>query len=122
MFALEPSPLDGVYDSGCRRCALFRGAKTVCMPADRAERGLPLVLAQNPGYSEDRNGKPFVGRSGQLLDAVLARTGLPRERVCCTNAVKCTTPKDVPPTLVQMKACNSYLWAEVDALQPVAIL
>jgi uracil-DNA glycosylase family 4 len=83
-----------------------------------------IVVGEGPGREEDLTGRPFVGRAGGLLDALLASVGLGREDVYVTNVVKdrATTggdrPRDRPPTPQEIAACASWLTAQVALLRP----
>ena len=116
---------------GCRGCELYRNAtQTVFGSGPRTAR--VLLLGEQPGDQEDRQGEPFVGPAGKLLDRALAQAGLAEQDVYRTNAVKHFRWKPVPgggkrrihqsPTQGQITACRPWLIAEVDAVRPDVVV
>ena len=112
----------------CTACPLsVRRIKVVFGEGDPLS---PLVLiGEGPGEQEDRSGRPFVGRAGQLLDKALNDAGLSRERVYITNTVKCraadwTTgkPQNRAPTEEEAAACRRWLLPQIELIQPKVIL
>jgi uracil-DNA glycosylase len=92
----------------CTRCALHRGrTQAVFASGDRTARW--MVVGEAPGADEDRQGEPFVGRAGQLLNAMLAAIGLPRPAVFVANMVKCRPPQNRDPKPEELAACRPYL-------------
>jgi DNA polymerase len=82
-----------------------------------------LVVGEAPGEQEDRQGLPFVGRSGQLLDAMLASVGMSRKsNVYITNVIKCRPPANRNPRPEEIAACSPYLKRQIDLLKPERIL
>ena len=82
-----------------------------------------MVVGEGPGEEEDRQGKPFVGRAGQLLTKMLASVGFDRERDCyIANVVKCRPEKNRNPEPDEVAACNPFLMAQLDTIQPLVIL
>jgi DNA polymerase len=82
-----------------------------------------LVVGEAPGEEEDRQGLPFVGRAGQLLDRMLAAMDLSRERkVYIANVIKCRPPHNRNPDPVEIAQCEPYLLRQVELLQPRIIL
>jgi DNA polymerase len=77
-----------------------------------------VVVGEAPGASEDREGRPFVGRAGRLLDEVLERAGLPREEVWVTNVVKARPPGNRDPRPDEVEHCWPWLQAELELLRP----
>jgi DNA polymerase-1 len=105
----------------CRQCGLYAGARTVCVPGDGPRDADILVVGQNPGQQEDRQGKPFIGPSGQVLKAQLAKAGLGTlfgPSVRYTNVVRCLTPDNREPNATEIKACKPYLDAELKLISP----
>jgi uracil-DNA glycosylase len=107
---------------GCRRCGL--GATRLNVVVSRGNPKAPLmVLGEGPGAQEDEKGKPFVGRSGQLLDRMLESVGIDSNRdayVC--NIVKCRPPENRKPTSLEMAACKPWLDQQIQLVNPVVIL
>lgn len=81
-----------------------------------------LVVGEAPGADEDRRGEPFVGRAGQLLNAMLLAIGLRREQVYITNILKCRPPRNRDPRPEEMQCCEPYLVRQIDLLRPRVIL
>lgn len=81
-----------------------------------------LFVGEAPGVQEDATGTPFVGRAGQLLDALLAEAGLPRDRVAVTNVVKCRPPANRKPKRSEIVECRPWLARQVEVLDPVLIV
>jgi DNA polymerase len=81
-----------------------------------------LVIGEAPGQEEDRRGEPFVGPAGKLLDAMLLGIGLAREDVFIANILKCRPPQNRDPRPEETAACTPYLTAQLELLQPRAIL
>ena len=105
----------------CTRCALHRGrTQAVFASGDRAAGW--MVVGEAPGADEDRQGEPFVGRAGQLLNAMLAAIGLPRPGVFVANMIKCRPPQNRDPKPEELAACRPYLERQLRLLQPALIL
>jgi DNA polymerase len=106
---------------GCQLCALHRGrTRTVFGVGDRSA-GL-LVVGEAPGADEDRQGEPFVGRAGQLLNAMLAAIRLARADVYIANILKCRPPNNRDPESKEAEACTPYLERQIALIEPKAIL
>ena len=107
---------------GCMRCKLSTSRTTVVFGSGNPRARL-LVVGEGPGEEEDRQGKPFVGRAGQLLTKMLAAVGFDRERDCyIANVVKCRPERNRNPEPDEVAACNPFLMTQVDTLQPTVIL
>jgi DNA polymerase len=81
-----------------------------------------LVIGEAPGADEDRQGEPFVGRAGQLLNAMLLAMGFKREAVFIANIVKCRPPNNRDPKPEEALACQSYLLHQIELIRPKLIL
>ena len=82
-----------------------------------------LVIGEGPGYDEDKQGLPFVGKAGILLDKMLAAIGLDRKTNCyIANIVKCRPPQNRDPFPQEQDACFSFLEAQINILKPKMIL
>jgi uracil-DNA glycosylase family 4 len=81
-----------------------------------------LVIGEAPGGEEDRQGEPFVGRAGQLLNSMLLAIGLPRETVYIANILKCRPPGNRDPKPEEVAECLPFLAAQIALLQPKLIL
>jgi DNA polymerase I len=111
-----------VRNANCKLCGLHSGARTVCVDGDGPRDADILVVGQNPGGQEDRQGKPFIGPSGKILKAQIAKAGLGELRVRYTNIVRCLTPDNREPTAKEIKACKPYLDAEIKLIDPKYIV
>jgi uracil-DNA glycosylase family 4 len=108
--------------SGCTRCPLAATRTTVVFGEGDAHAAV-MVVGEGPGREEDLQGRPFVGRSGQLLDRLLAEeAGLRREDVYIANVVKCRPPGNRDPLPDEIEACHRYLAAQVAQVHPRVVL
>jgi DNA polymerase len=129
--AVAPSPPAGLagadWDAlqaqvrACTRCALAQTrTQTVFGVGNRAAE--LLVVGEAPGAEEDRQGEPFVGRAGQLLNAMLRAMGAPRETVYIANILKCRPPGNRDPSAEEVGCCLPYLQRQVELLAPRVML
>ena len=81
-----------------------------------------MVVGEAPGAEEDRRGEPFVGKAGQLLDAILEAAGTSRDEVFITNIVKCRPPGNRDPRPEEAEACSEYLRGQIARVDPELIL
>ena len=112
----------------CRGCELYRTATQVVFGAGPRAAHV-MFVGEQPGDQEDRQGAPFVGPAGALLDKALEEAGIPRGDVYVTNAVKHFKwePRGKrrihkKPRMSEIKACRPWLEAEVDAIKPVVVI
>jgi DNA polymerase len=80
-----------------------------------------MFIGEGPGYDEDVQGRPFVGKAGQLLTKIIESISLPREDVYITNLVKCRPPQNRNPELDEIQSCNPFLMKQIRAIQPKII-
>jgi DNA polymerase len=107
---------------GCRLCPLASG-RTRAVPGEGVEHPLVLVVGEGPGQDEDRTGRPFVGRAGQLLDKMLTAIGLSRGENCfIANVVKCRPPENRDPAPPEVQSCAPFLDRQIAYLRPRIIL
>jgi DNA polymerase len=107
--------------TGCRLCELHQSrTHTVFGVGDR--RADWLVIGEAPGRDEDLQGEPFVGRAGQLLNAMLLAAGLRREQVYIANILKCRPPNNRDPRPEEVVCCEPYLRRQIDLIRPRIIL
>lgn len=104
----------------CRKCGLWEGATNVCVWGDGPTDATIVAIGEAPGEAEARTGRPFMGKSGQLLRAELPRAGL--RNVYITNVVKCRPPQNRAPTPDELKACRPYLDEELASIKPEFVL
>lgn len=107
--------------SDCTACDLS-ASRTTVVPGVAPAGARVLLVGEAPGRSEDEGGLPFVGRSGQLLDRVLAEVGLDRADLAVVNTVKCRPPDNRTPTRREQATCRPWLDAQVAALDPAVIV
>lgn len=105
----------------CCRCPLRDGCRGVVVGEGSLHSPL-MVVGEGPGATEDELGRPFVGKAGQLLNAMLAAIGLRREEVYITNVVKCRPPGNRTPSPEEMQTCLPHLRAQYQLLQPRLML
>jgi DNA polymerase-1 len=106
----------------CDLCGLGDTTEHVCVMGNGPKNAKIMVIGEAPGASEERTGKPFQGRAGQLLDKLLADNGINRDDVYVTNVVHCRPPENRTPSNQEMKACKPYLDMEISAVNPEYIL
>jgi uracil-DNA glycosylase family 4 len=106
--------------SACTRCALSETRTTVVFGAGNADADL-MFVGEAPGANEDKQGLPFVGQAGRLLDKLLAEIGLERGDVFIANVLKCRPPGNRDPRPQEIEACRDYLHTQVDLIAPRVI-
>jgi uracil-DNA glycosylase len=114
--------LKAVYDEArtCTRCPLHKTRTTVVFGAGNADAEL-MFIGEAPGANEDRQGLPFVGQAGKLLDKLLVEIGLDRQDVFIANTLKCRPPDNRDPHPNEIEACSDYLRRQVDLIEPTVI-
>ena len=114
---------DGLIDAihACEACELSQNC-TQKVPGVGSREADLMIVGEGPGHDEDIRGEPFVGRSGQLLDRMLAAIGIAREQVYITNIVKCRPPNNRDPKPDEALACRAFLEAQIRAIEPRVIL
>jgi uracil-DNA glycosylase family 4 len=108
----------------CVACPELAAARQHVVVGDVPVSGRPLVafVGEAPGATEDETGRPFVGRSGALLDQLLAEAGLAREECAVLNVVKCRPPGNRTPKAVEVARCSGWLHRQIELLDPAAIV
>ncbi len=81
-----------------------------------------MIVGEAPGFNEDRQGEPFVGAAGKLLDTLLVRIGLSRAEVYITNVLKCRPPMNRDPMPNEAEACSPYLVRQLEMIKPKVVL
>jgi uracil-DNA glycosylase len=105
----------------CQRCELYKTrTQTVFGVGDR--KADLLIVGEAPGADEDRQGEPFVGRAGQLLNEMLRAIGLQRQQVYIANILKCRPPNNRDPRPEEAAECSGYLLQQIALIQPKLIL
>ncbi len=117
------SPLEKIAlrVSACKQCPLHE-ARTHTVPGEGCVQPDIMFIGEGPGADEDRQGRPFVGRAGKLLDKIIAAMGYERADVFIGNIVKCRPPNNRPPMPDEMEACMPYLIEQIDTLKPKVIV
>jgi uracil-DNA glycosylase len=127
--ALAPTPLPAGIEWGplrervaaCTLCDLAKTRTQTVFGVGNTQAEW-LVIGEAPGAEEDRQGEPFVGRAGQLLNAMLLAIGLPRETVFIANVLKCRPPGNRDPAPAEVSRCLPYLSAQIALLKPKIML
>lgn len=110
---------------GCTACAELVASRTQVVPGVRPappQVADLLLVGEAPGAQEDAEGAPFVGRSGQLLDSLLAEVGLPRERLAVANVLKCRPPANRKPRRAEVERCRPWLTRQITLADPAVVL
>lgn len=106
--------------ASCTACELSqRRTQTVFACGDPAAE--LMFIGEAPGADEDRQGQPFVGKAGQLLNRMITAMGMKREQVYLTHSIKCMPPWNRDPSGQEIAACRAYLDAQIHAVKPRAI-
>jgi DNA polymerase len=114
--------LKSVYEEArdCVRCPLHQTRTTVVFGAGNADADL-MFIGEAPGANEDRQGLPFVGQAGKLLDKLLLEIGLERQDVFIANTLKCRPPDNRDPHPNEIESCHDYLQRQVELIEPTVI-
>lgn len=108
--------------AACRKCVLCE-KRTNVVPGMGVKNPLVMIIGEGPGFEEDKQGLPFVGPAGQLLDKMLSAINLSRETNCyIANVVKCRPPQNRDPNPEEGKACRGFLDRQISILKPKMIL
>lgn len=104
----------------CSRCGLGKSRRSVVF-GEGDVRSRLMFVGEAPGADEDRQGRPFVGRAGQLLTRIIAAMGLEREETYITNILKCRPPANRNPEVDEICECLPYLEKQIEMIQPEVI-
>ncbi|HEY7817140.1 MAG TPA: uracil-DNA glycosylase [Vicinamibacteria bacterium] len=104
----------------CQRCRLSQKRRAIVFGVGNPKAAL-MFVGEGPGREEDRQGLPFVGDAGQLLNKIIQAIGLTREQVYIANVVKCRPPNNRDPEPDEVEACRPFLDRQIDAVQPRVI-
>lgn len=105
----------------CTRCRLHE-TRTRAVPGEGHPDTEVIFVGEGPGFNEDREGRPFVGRAGGLLERLLGHIGWTRDDVFITNVVKCRPPDNRDPEPDEMAACAPFLRRQLEALDPSVVV
>lgn len=106
----------------CRDCDLYKSSVNVCVWGDGPKNAKIMIVGEAPGEAEAKTGKPFQGKSGQLLREELRKAGIEPDEVYITNVVKCRPPDNRTPKGKEQTACKKYLEYEIETIRPKHIL
>lgn len=107
--------------SQCKMCELYKG-RTKTVFGEGNEHARIMFIGEGPGYYEDKMGRPFVGKAGQLLDKMLESIELKREDIYIGNIVKCRPPNNRNPLEEECAVCIEYLRWQVKLIDPDIII
>ena len=107
--------------SSCGKCGLHK-TRVSTVPGEGNTKTHLMLVGEGPGEEEDEQGKPFVGKAGQLLTKILKAAAISRKDVYITNVVKCRPPHNRVPAIEEMMTCNMYLEAQIALIRPSIIL
>jgi len=114
--------MEGLEVVSCEKCpALVESRHRIVNGTGPADADV-LFVGEGPGEQEDREGEPFVGRSGSVLDEALGRHGLDRGTVRITNCVRCRPPENRDPTSEELTNCRGWLDAEIERVDPAVVV
>ena len=105
----------------CTRCRLHQ-TRTKSVPGEGTAATEVLFVGEGPGFNEDQQGRPFVGRAGDFLGKMLSSIYWKREEVFITNVVKCRPPENRDPEPDEIAACAPYLTRQIEALDPALVV
>jgi DNA polymerase len=105
----------------CTRCVLSQRRNTIVFGEGNPSAEL-MFVGEGPGADEDEQGRPFVGRAGQLLNKMIEAMGLKREQVYIANVVKCRPPGNRTPEREETETCSPFLLRQIAVIQPKAIV
>lgn len=105
----------------CTRCPLYK-TRTNAVPGEGSITADVMFVGEAPGVREDESGRPFVGRSGELLTSMLQEIGLSRDIVFITSILKSRPPKNRTPTQAEIGACRPFLERQIEIINPRIIV
>ena len=103
--------------AGCTSCRLSQGRTQVVFGIGDPDADL-MFVGEAPGFHEDKQGYPFVGQAGKLLDRLLAGIGLERSNVYIANVLKCRPPGNRDPAPDEIQACEGHLFRQIELIRP----
>lgn len=107
--------------TACTKCTLWKTRKNA-VPGEGNPNAQIMFIGEAPGYSEDINGKPFVGDAGKFLETLLSEIGFSRGNVFICNVLKCRPPRNREPAPSEIQTCTPYLDRQIIAIQPKFIV
>ncbi|MBM3934416.1 MAG: uracil-DNA glycosylase [SAR202 cluster bacterium] len=107
--------------AACTRCDLHK-TRTMSVPGEGSRTAQIMIIGEAPGFNEDKQGRPFVGQAGNVLNRMLASIGLKREDVYITNMVKSRPPENRDPLPAEIEACRPFLDRQIELIRPKVIV
>jgi DNA polymerase len=104
----------------CKRCKLHRTRRTIVFGEGNGKAAL-IFIGEGPGYDEDVQGRPFVGKAGQLLTKIIQSINLSREEVYIANIIKCRPPQNRNPEPDEIQSCHPFLMKQISVIRPKII-
>ena len=104
----------------CQRCKLHRTRRTIVF-GEGNEKATLMFIGEGPGYDEDVQGRPFVGKAGQLLTKIIQSINLSRDEVYIANIIKCRPPQNRNPEPDEIQSCSPFLMKQIRVIQPKII-
>ncbi|MBM4305568.1 MAG: uracil-DNA glycosylase [Deltaproteobacteria bacterium] len=101
----------------CKRCKLHRTRRMLVF-GEGSKKARLMLIGEGPGYDEDVQGRPFVGKAGQLLTKILQSIEIPREEVYITNIIKCRPPQNRNPEPDEIESCHPFLLKQIQTIRP----
>jgi DNA polymerase len=129
--SVEPAVAAAAYDElsalaaavcTCTACPELAARRTQVVPGVVPPGARLLLMGEAPGAQEDESGLPFVGRSGQLLDELLAEVGARRSDVAVLNTLKCRPPGNRPPTRAESRSCRGWTERQLELAAPQIVV
>ena len=118
--AVETLETYAAATAGCTRCRLSQGRTQVVFGAGNPHADL-MFVGEAPGFHEDKQGIPFVGQAGKLLDKLLGGVGLWRDDVYIANVLKCRPPGNRDPQQDEIETCEPHLFRQIELIEPKMI-
>ena len=117
-----PESLEGyaTATAACTRCRLAEGRTQVVFGAGNPHADL-MFVGEAPGFHEDKQGVPFVGQAGKLLDGLLAGVDLRRDDVYIANVLKCRPPGNRDPQADEIESCEPHLFRQIELIEPKVV-
>ncbi len=104
----------------CKKCELCQTRTNVVFGSGDPDSEI-MFVGEAPGFNEDKQGKPFVGRAGKLLEELLEEIGLTREKVFIANVLKCRPPDNRDPQPDEIESCKEHLFKQIELIRPRVI-
>ncbi|HEY7207726.1 MAG TPA: uracil-DNA glycosylase [Gaiellaceae bacterium] len=118
--ASSPLAAYAAETAACTRCRLAQGRTQVVFGSGSPNAEL-MFVGEAPGFHEDKQGIPFVGQAGKLLEKLLAGIGLERREVYIANVLKCRPPGNRDPQPDEIEACEAHLFRQIELIEPTVV-